>query len=172
MAVTNASTATKARSAARRLAQRWSEACLGAVACLRDDLDELLTCFRHKTLAERKASEPPTPSNGAFARSAAEPAPMGVFQDRTSMDRILFAVFTHENNMQGTPTLLALTKIAVDVTTAARELHEKRRANTVSSSSKNVVAFAGGPWCVKEPCPSRSRSSLKAMTTSLPFSTN
>lgn len=27
--------------------------------------------------------------------------PMGVFQDRTSMDRILFAVFTHENKMQG-----------------------------------------------------------------------
>jgi hypothetical protein len=33
---------------------------------------------------------------------------MGVFQDRTSMDRILFAVFTHENKMQGIPTLLAL----------------------------------------------------------------
>ena len=26
-----------------------------SVACLRDDLDELLTCFRYKTLAERKA---------------------------------------------------------------------------------------------------------------------
>jgi len=26
--------------------------------------------------------------------------PMGTFQDRTSMDRILFAVFTHENKMQ------------------------------------------------------------------------
>ena len=26
-----------------------------------------------------------------------------------SMDRILFAVFTHENKMQGIPTLLALT---------------------------------------------------------------
>jgi hypothetical protein len=26
---------------------------------------------------------------------------MGVFQDRTSMDRILFAVFMHENKMQG-----------------------------------------------------------------------
>jgi transposase-like protein len=26
--------------------------------------------------------------------------PMGVFQDRTSIDRILFAVFTHENKMQ------------------------------------------------------------------------
>jgi hypothetical protein len=35
---------------------------------------------------------------------------MGVFQDRTSMDRILFAVFTHENKMQGIPALLSLTQ--------------------------------------------------------------
>jgi hypothetical protein len=35
---------------------------------------------------------------------------MGVFQDRTSMDRILFAVFTHENRQQGTPSLFPLTQ--------------------------------------------------------------
>jgi hypothetical protein len=29
---------------------------------------------------------------------------MGTFQDRTSMDRILFAVFTHENKSQGVST--------------------------------------------------------------------
>ena len=36
--------------------------------------------------------------------------PMGVFQNRTSMDCILFAVFTHENKLQGILTLLALTQ--------------------------------------------------------------
>ena len=36
--------------------------------------------------------------------------PMGVFQDRTSMDRILFAVFTHENSTQGVLTLFSLTQ--------------------------------------------------------------
>ena len=36
--------------------------------------------------------------------------PMGVFQDRTSMDRILFAVFTYENSNQGIPTLFSLTQ--------------------------------------------------------------
>ncbi len=36
--------------------------------------------------------------------------PMGVFSDRTSMDRILFAVFTHENPTQGVPTLFSLTQ--------------------------------------------------------------
>ena len=35
--------------------------------------------------------------------------PMGAFQDRTSMDRILFAVFTHENKSQGSCTPFLLT---------------------------------------------------------------
>ena len=34
--------------------------------------------------------------------------PMGVFSDRTSMERILFAVFTHENRKEGTATLFLL----------------------------------------------------------------
>ena len=54
-AVMNADAASKARSASRRFAERWGEAYPAAVACLRDDLDELLTCFRYKTLAARKA---------------------------------------------------------------------------------------------------------------------
>ncbi len=36
--------------------------------------------------------------------------PLGVFQERTSTDRILFAVFTHENSNQGVPTLFSLTQ--------------------------------------------------------------
>ncbi len=47
-AVMNADAAMKARSAARRFAERWGQAYPAAVACLRDDLDELLTCFRYK----------------------------------------------------------------------------------------------------------------------------
>ena len=35
---------------------------------------------------------------------------MGVFEDRTSMDGILFAVITHENSTQGVPTLFSLTQ--------------------------------------------------------------
>jgi len=35
---------------------------------------------------------------------------MGVFQDKTSMDRILFAVFTHENQNQGVPPLFSMTQ--------------------------------------------------------------
>jgi transposase-like protein len=36
--------------------------------------------------------------------------PMGVFSDRTSMERILFAVFSYENYKEGTSTPFALTQ--------------------------------------------------------------
>ena len=108
-AVMNAETAGQARSAARRFAGRWGQACPAAVRCLRNDLDELLTCFRYKTLAERKAVRTTNAIERRFCEVRRRTRPMGVFQDRTSMDRILFAVFTHENKMQGIPTLLPLT---------------------------------------------------------------
>src|SRR5579863_921958 len=53
-AVINARTLPQARAAARRLADRWQADYPKAVACLRDDLDELLTCWRYKSPAERK----------------------------------------------------------------------------------------------------------------------
>ena len=108
-AIMNAQTAAKARSAARRFANRWSEAYPGAVDCLRDDLDELLTCFRYKTLAERKAVRTTNAIERRFREVRRRTRPMGVFQDKTSMDRVLFAVFTHENKMQKIPSLFALT---------------------------------------------------------------
>jgi putative transposase len=109
-AVMNADTATKARSAARRFADQWSQAYPAAVACLRDDLDELLTCFRYKTLDARKSVRTTNAIERRFREVRRRTRPMGVFQDRTSMDRILFAVFTHENKMQGISTLLVLTQ--------------------------------------------------------------
>jgi putative transposase len=109
-AVMNAATAMKARSAARRFAERWGQTHPAAVACLRDDLDELLTCFRYKTLADRKAVRTTNAIERRFREVRRRTRPMGVFQDRTSMDRIPFAVFAHENKMQGIPTLLVLTQ--------------------------------------------------------------
>ena len=105
----NAKDARKARSAARRFAERWGEAYPTAIACLRNDLDELLTCFRYRTLGERRAVRTTNAIERRFREVRRRTRPMGVFQDRTSMDRILFAVFTHENKMQGIPTLLPLT---------------------------------------------------------------
>ena len=76
-----------------------------AVACLRDDLDELLTCFRYKSEEQRRRYEPPTPSNDASAKSGDRLGPW----DKTSMDRILFAVFSHENKSQNVSTPFLLT---------------------------------------------------------------
>lgn len=108
--IMNANTRRRARSQARRFADHWEEPYARAVACLRDDLDELLTCFQYKTLDERKAVRTTNAIERRFREVRRRTRPMGVFQDRTSMDRILFAVFTYENSNQGVPTFFSLTQ--------------------------------------------------------------
>jgi len=107
--IMNASTLPAAWSAARKFADRWQDLCPKAVACLRADLDDLLTCWRYPTLAERKAVRTTNAIERRFREVRRRTRPMGTFQDRTSMDRILFAVFTHENLNQGIATPFALT---------------------------------------------------------------
>jgi putative transposase len=109
-AIMNAKTLPQARSAARRFADRWATDYPRAVACLRDDLDELLTCWRYKSLAQRKAVRTTNAIERRFREVRRRTRPMGVFSDRTSMDRILFAVFNHENQNQGVSTPLPLTQ--------------------------------------------------------------
>ena len=108
-ATMNAGAVPRARSAARRFADRWAADYPRAVACLRDDLDELLTGWRYKSLSQRSLR-----TTNAIERRFREvrrrTRPMGVFSDRTSMDRILFAVFHHENQNQGVSTPLLLTQ--------------------------------------------------------------
>ncbi len=95
--------------AARRFAERWQAIYPRAVACLRNDLDELLTCFRYNTLKQRKAVRTTNAIERRFLEVRRRTRPMGVFQDRTSMDRILFAVFIYENQNQGVSTPFLLT---------------------------------------------------------------
>ena len=109
-AVMNAKTLPQARSAARRFADRWDAGYPKAVDCLRRDLDELLTCWRYKSLAERKKVRTTNAIERRFREVRRRTRPMGVFSDRTSMDRILFAVFHHENQNQGVSTPLLLTQ--------------------------------------------------------------
>jgi putative transposase len=107
--IMNARTLPAAWSAARRLADRWHDLYPKAVACLRADLDDLLTCFRYPTLEERKAVRTTNAIERRFREVRRRTRPMGTFQDKTSMDRILFAVFMHENHNQGLATPFALT---------------------------------------------------------------
>ena len=108
-AIMNAPNRPKALSAARRFADTWETAYPKAVACLRNDLDDLLTCFRYATLAERKQVRTTNAIERRFREVRRRTRPMGTFQDRTSMDRILFALFTHQNKCQGTAAPFPLT---------------------------------------------------------------
>jgi putative transposase len=108
--IMNAVNAPAARSAARRFAELFQEQYPPAVACLRNDLDELLTCFRYKSEAERRAVRTTNAVERRFREVRRRTRPMGTFQDKTSMDRILFAVFTHENKSQGVSTPFLLTQ--------------------------------------------------------------
>lgn len=108
--IMNAANAPAARSAARRFAERFEERHSAAVACLRNDLDELLTCFHYKSLAQRRAVRTTNAIERRFREVRRRTRPMGTFQDKTSMDRILFAVFTHENKSQGVSTPFLLTQ--------------------------------------------------------------
>jgi putative transposase len=108
--IMNATILPAAWSAARRFAERWQDLYPKAVACLRTDLDDLLTCFRYASRAERKAVRTTNAIERRFREVRRRTRPMGTFQDKTSMDRILFAVFMHENRNQGLATPFALTQ--------------------------------------------------------------
>lgn len=108
--VMNADNVAAARSAARRFADRWGQAYPAAVACLRNDLDELLTCFRYRSADQRRAVRTTNAIERRFREVRRRTRPMGTFQDKTSMDRILFAVFTYENKSQGVSTPFLLTQ--------------------------------------------------------------
>jgi putative transposase len=108
--VMNARNQRAARSAARRFADRFQQSYPTAVACLRNDLDELLTCFRYKSEEQRRTVRTTNAIERRFREVRRRTRPMGTFQDRTSMDRILFAVFTHENKSQGVSTPFLLTQ--------------------------------------------------------------
>jgi len=109
--IMNAPTRPAAWSAARRFADRWEDLYPKAVACLRADLADLLTCFRYSTVEARKTVRTTNAIERRFREIRRRTRPMGTFQDRTSMDRILFAVFMHENRNQGLATPFALTQI-------------------------------------------------------------
>jgi transposase-like protein len=109
--VMNAQNIAEARKAARRFADAFEEQYPKAVACLRDGLDELLACFRYKTDDELKRVRTTNAIERRFREVRRRTRPMGTFQDITSMDRILFAVFANENKSQGLSTLFPVTQI-------------------------------------------------------------
>ncbi len=68
---------------------------------LRNDPDDLLACFRCRTLAGRRQVGTASAGERRFREVRRRTRPMGTFQDRTSMDRIIHAVFIHEDRSRG-----------------------------------------------------------------------
>jgi transposase-like protein len=107
-------TAPNERSARRQaalFAREWSEVYPKVVNSLRQDLEDLLAFFRFPDEDWRKATRTTNHIERKFVEVRRRTRPMGVFSDKTSMDRILFAVFSHENKKQGTMTPFLVTQI-------------------------------------------------------------
>lgn len=100
----------KARSFARQWADRWKNTYPRAVKCLRDDLDELLTCFSFSDSSFRKQVRTTNAIERVFREVKRRTRPMGVFCDRTSMNRILYAVFIYENTKEGICPVFGMTQ--------------------------------------------------------------
>lgn len=100
----------KARKKAGEFVKRWQDVYPKAVKCLRDDIDDLLAFFKFKDEDWRKATRTTNAIERRFREVRRRTRPMGVFSDKTSIERILFAVFTYENKKQGTATPFLVTQ--------------------------------------------------------------
>jgi transposase-like protein len=99
-----------ARAAARRWADTWGDVYPAAVKCLQKDLDELLTCFLFTDPVFRRKMRTTNAIERVFREVRRRTRPMGVFSDRTSVERILYAVFSYENKQQGIATPFLVTQ--------------------------------------------------------------
>jgi transposase-like protein len=108
--ISHAANRAQARQAAARFAQRWQALYPKAVACLRADLDELLAYYVFDDPDWRKAARTTNAIERRFREVRRRTRPMGVMADRTSIERILYAVFANENRTQGVPSIFPLTQ--------------------------------------------------------------
>jgi len=109
-AIYQADNVVRARQAAGRFARTWGRVYPKAVDSLRADLDQLLVFFHFDDPAWRKAVRTTNAIERRFVEVRRRTRPMGVFSDRTSIERILFAVFTHENRSQKVPPIFLVTQ--------------------------------------------------------------
>ncbi len=106
--VSHAPNLREAQRAAQRFVARWRASYPKAVNCLEKDLADLLTFLEVKTPLALSVIRTTNAIERRFVEVRRRSRPMGTFSDRTSMERILFSVFTYENLKQrsATPFLL------------------------------------------------------------------
>ena len=93
-----------------RFGARWESTYPRAVRCLVKDIEELLAFFYFRDPVWRRMARTTNAIERRFREVRRRTRPMGVFSDRTSIERILFAVFSHENQKQGAATPFLLTQ--------------------------------------------------------------
>ena len=101
---------TDAQKAAHRWMRSWKEKFPKAVKCLQDDLEDLLTCFQFPDPHFRKAIRTTNAIERRFREVRRRTRPMGVLSNRTSVERILYAVFMYENINLGVYPVFVLTQ--------------------------------------------------------------
>jgi putative transposase len=99
-----------AQRAAQRFVTKWQKLYPQATACLTWDLSQLLTFFRVRLSLPATALRTTNAIERRFREVKRRTRPMGTFSDHTSIDRILFAVFSYENYKEGTATPFLLTQ--------------------------------------------------------------
>jgi transposase-like protein len=110
-AISNAKGLKEAQAALKRFAHKWGILYPKALASLKECEEELLAFFRIQDPSLWKKIRTTNLIERRFRELRRRTRPMGVFSDKTSMERILYAVFAHENfkNKSGGPFLLSLT---------------------------------------------------------------
>jgi putative transposase len=105
-----ARTILQARQRAGRWKKKWEEKYPSAVKCLFADIDDLFTCFQFRDPVFRKSIRTTNHIERRFKEVRRRTRPMGVFSNRTSVDRILYAVFMYENKTEEVYPVFLLTQ--------------------------------------------------------------
>jgi len=106
----NAGSHAEAQTAAKRWTRSWIEKYPKAVKCLQDDVEELFACFQFDDPDFRKTIRTTNAIERRFREVRRRTRPMGVFCNRTSVERILYAVLMYENINQGVYPVFGLTQ--------------------------------------------------------------
>lgn len=94
----------EAQKATYRFILRWKGSYPRAVECLQKDLPEMLAFLQVKTNLPCSVLRTTNSIERRFREVRRRSRPMETFSDRTSMERILYSVFTYENLKQRTAT--------------------------------------------------------------------
>ncbi len=102
----------QAQSALRQFSNKWGSIYPRAVASLKANEEELLAFFRIKDPVLWSQIRTTNAIERRFREVKRRTRPMGVFSDKTSMERILYAVFAYENMKEKTwtPFLVEVTQ--------------------------------------------------------------